>query len=85
MAMTPTSSSKTFEGDLIFSSLFAALIAARAADRMAEITPLRPALMPAFSPAMAFTPAERSVPLLRLLFTELRTLAAMALPVPLML
>ena len=41
--------------------------------------------MPAFNPAMAFTPAERSVPLLRALFTELRTLAAMALPVPLML
>ena len=70
---------------MIFNSLFAALTAARAADRMAEITPLRPALMPAFNPAMAFTPAERSVPLLRALFTELRTLAAMALPVPLML
>ena len=71
---------------MIFSSLFAALIAARAADRMAEITPLRPALMPACqSRHGVYARRAQASPLLRLLFTELRTLAAMVLPVPLML
>ena len=53
----------------------------RAAERMAEITPERPALMPAFRPAIALTPAERSVVLVRLELTALFTLEPTVLPV----
>ena len=85
MDILPTSSRNTPEGDLILSSFLAAVTAAFAALRMALITPDRPALIPAVKPDMAFTPTERSVVPVRLAAMADLTVAAMAMPVPLML
>ena len=68
-----------------FSSLLAAFTAERAAERIAEITPDCPARIPARRPAMALSPADRRVLLVRLAFIAVRTLEATVLPVLLML
>ena len=61
---------------------FAARTAACAAERIADVTLLVPARIPAARPAMAFTPIERSVDVVRLVDIALCTELATVLPVP---